>query len=170
MFNVLVKYSNELIVLYTKKDLSIVNDKKVTGMDPPDYRTYAWSIDNELINVKGQCWTNQKEITILDENCESMSFPMYHSLVLNNFSSDENYVTIRTPRARNFGTSDSLFYTSIDYPTAETFLDSLPDWTGDSNTHEVSIRFKPELQGNEKLMNLIQRTNEKGWTVYENYY
>lgn len=170
MFNVLVKYSNDLTVLYTKNDLSRLNDYKVTGISSGSYPLYVWSIDNELINVNGQCYTNHKEITILDEYCESMVFPNYHSLVLSNFLSDEVITTIRAPKAKNFGTNESLFQYSINYPTAEAFLDSLPDWTGDWNTHEVSIRFKSDLQGNEKLMNLIQRTNDKGWTVYENYY
>lgn len=168
MFNVLVKYSNQLTVLYTKNDLSRLNDYKIMGISS-DCPIYAWSIDNELINVNGQSYTNHKEITILDENCESMIFPNYNSLTLDNLSPSEFLVTIRAPRARNFGTNESLFNIAIDYQTAETFLDSLPDWTGDSYTHEVSIRFKPELQSNEKLMNLIQRTNDKGWTIYENY-
>lgn len=172
MFNALVKYSNEVVVLYTKNDISILFNNKVDNLHPSSGSYYAWSIDKELINVPTSIsfYTNHKELTLLDEFNDGFSSVFYKVLDLIDYNSgDDNNIIIRTPRAVNFGTNYYLFPYSLNYQIAEIFLDSLPDWTGDSSTHEVRLQFKYDLQGNEKLMNLIQRTTDKGWTVYEEY-
>lgn len=55
------------------------------------------------------------------------------------------------------------------YSQLEYFIDSLPDWYGDWSTHEFSVYIQSYLQSTEKLAALIQKANDKGWTIYENY-
>lgn len=55
------------------------------------------------------------------------------------------------------------------YSQLEYFIDSLPDWYGDWNSHGFSVYINNYLQSTEKLAALIQKANDKGWTIYENY-
>lgn len=79
---------------------------------------------------------------------------------------------IECPNAINFGTS---YYINAsddiwNFSQLKHFIDSLPDWTGDYNSHEFSVYVLSGLDGTDKLNNLIAEANDKNWTVYLNYY
>lgn len=80
---------------------------------------------------------------------------------------------LKFPFAQNF----SEYQTVTSYPMSleqiECLLKSLPDWYGNYNSHHISLNIRSNIQENEesnqKLRQLIQMANDKGWTVYENY-
>lgn len=77
---------------------------------------------------------------------------------------------IAAPFFENYGSSyvnDSGYYWN--YSQLEYFIDSLPDYYGDYSSHEFSVYIQSYLNGTEKLAALIQKANDKGWTVYESY-
>lgn len=80
---------------------------------------------------------------------------------------------LKFPFAQNF----SEYQTVTNYPMSleqiECLLKSLPDWYGNYESHYISLNIRNSIQENEesyqKLQQLIQMANDKGWTVYENY-
>lgn len=77
---------------------------------------------------------------------------------------------IAAPLLENNGSDPVNSYNKYwNYSQLEYFIDSLPDWYGDWSSHEFSVYIQSYLQSTEKLAALIQKANDKGWTIYENY-
>lgn len=87
--------------------------------------------------------------------------------------SETRYPFLKFPFARNFYEYQTVTNYPMNLEQIECLLKSLPDWYNDSNSHYISLNIRYSIQENEesnqKLQQLIQMTNDKGWTVYENY-
>lgn len=76
---------------------------------------------------------------------------------------------IACPNAKCFYNFETITYYPLNYAELEHLIKSLPDWTNDGNTHEISLYIEQHLQGSEKMTNLLQELSNKNWTYYENY-
>lgn len=80
---------------------------------------------------------------------------------------------IRTPFQYTFSSYNPVVEHAMSLEEIECLLKSLPDWYGADNGHEILLRIRYSIQENEesnqRLQQLFQMANNKGWTVYEEY-
>lgn len=88
-------------------------------------------------------------------------------------SNETRYPFLKFPFARNFYEYQTVTEYPMNLEQIECLLKSLPDWYNDYNSHYISLNIRYSIQENEesdqRLQQLIQMANDKGWTVYENY-
>lgn len=80
---------------------------------------------------------------------------------------------LKFPFAQNFYEYQTVTNYPMSLEQIECLLKSLPDWYGNYESHYISLNIRNSIQENEesyqRLHQLIQMANDKGWTVYENY-
>lgn len=107
-------------------------------------------------------------------SCDKGSLTLYHSYEGISYSlpsyslNDGNdcAITYKIPYARTFSSYCSLTNTQMSYHQLEILINSLFDWGYDGNSHEICLNIPSCLYDTERLQNLIQMANDKGWTVY----
>ena len=90
-----------------------------------------------------------------------------------NIGSPYRHAFIRAPFQKTFSSWSPVVGYAMSLEEIECLLKSLPDWYGDSSSHEILLRIRYSIQENEesnqRLQQLFQMANNKGWTVYEEY-
>lgn len=119
------------------------------------------SINPDLFYV-GSLQCDKGSLTLYN-NFEGLSYPLPS---YGNNSGGGNAITYKIPYAKNFSSYTPLTNEQMSSTQLEILIKSLFDWGYDGESHEICLSVPSCLYDTERLQNLIQMANEKGWTVY----
>lgn len=104
--------------------------------------------------------------SLVESNYKEITFNYAYNYWSNYFP---NNVIVRCPNAISFTSYNNFTEYPMTYEQLEELVKSLPDWNNEYSTHEITLNIPYNLQGTEKITNLIQMATDKNWTVYESY-
>lgn len=142
------------------------------NVDISPRRVLEWHPNVDEINVSLEALfsNNMQDIRCdrskltLNYSYENVSypFPLFGGTDTN---SNGYAITYKFPYAKSFSSYTTLINATMSYEMVETLIKSLYCWN-DGNSHEICLSVDSNVVETEEFQKLIEKANNKGWTVY----